>query len=58
MLKVREMVFLGSKTQVLFESAEDDVLLAELSGTPPAQVRPGQSVAVRWPVDATLAYAN
>ena len=57
-LKVREMVFLGSKTQVLFESAEDDVLLAELSGAPPAQVRPGASVAVRWPVDATLAYAR
>ena len=53
-LKVREIVFLGSKTQVLFESAEDDVLIAGLSGAPPAPA--GRSdVAVRWPVDATLA---
>jgi putative spermidine/putrescine transport system ATP-binding protein len=57
-LRVRELVFLGSKTQVLFESTGEDVLLAELPGAPPAHVRPGASVAVRWPVEATLSYAH
>ena len=57
-LKVRELVFLGSKTQVLFESAGEDVLVAELPGAPPLHVRPGASIAVRWPVDATLAYES
>jgi putative spermidine/putrescine transport system ATP-binding protein len=57
-LKVRELVFLGSKTQVLFESTGEDVLVAELPGAPPPQLRPGTSVAVRWPVTSTLAYAN
>jgi len=57
-LKVRELVFLGSKTHVFFESAGEDVLIAELAGAPPAEVRPGASVAVRWPVNATLAYTQ
>ena len=57
MLKVRELVFLGSKTQVLFESAVDDVLIAELAGAPPSDVAAGATVPVRWPVDATLSYA-
>jgi putative spermidine/putrescine transport system ATP-binding protein len=58
MLKVRELAFLGSKTQVFFECAGEDELVAELSGAPPAHVRPGAAIAVRWPVDATLAYAS
>ena len=57
-LKVRELVFLGSKTQVLFESHGEDELIAELSGAPPAHVRPGAAISVRWPVAATLAYPN
>jgi putative spermidine/putrescine transport system ATP-binding protein len=58
MLRVRELVFLGSKTQVLFESSGEDTLVAELPGAPPPEVTPGASVAVRWPVEATLAYAH
>jgi putative spermidine/putrescine transport system ATP-binding protein len=58
MLRVRELVFLGSKTQVLFESEGEDVLVAELPGAPPPEVRPGANIAVRWPVDATLFYAS
>ena len=57
-LRVREIVFLGSKTQVLFESQGEDVLVAELPGAPPPEVRPGASVAVRWPVAATLSYLH
>ena len=57
-LRVREIVFLGSKTQVLFESEGEDVLVAELPGAPPPEVRPGASVAVRWPVEATLSYLH
>jgi putative spermidine/putrescine transport system ATP-binding protein len=57
-LKVRELVFLGSKTQVLFESAGEDVLMAELAGVPPSNLQPGATVPVRWPVDATLSYAS
>jgi putative spermidine/putrescine transport system ATP-binding protein len=58
MLRVRELVFLGSKTQLLFESQGEDVLVAELPGAPPPEVRPGANIAVRWPVDATLCYAS
>jgi putative spermidine/putrescine transport system ATP-binding protein len=58
LLKVRELVFLGSKTQVMFESEGDDVLMAELPGAPPEGLQPGTDAAVRWPIDATLSYVR
>lgn len=57
-LKVRELAFLGSKTQVMFEAAGDDVLMAELPGAPPEHLQPGADAAVRWPIDATLSFLS
>ena len=53
---VRDVVFLGSKTHVVFDSAEEDILMAELPGAPPEHLRPGGEAAVSWPVEATLLY--
>ena len=53
---VRDFAFLGSKTHVMFESAADDVLMAELPGAPPEEMRSGSEVAVSWPVEATLLF--
>jgi putative spermidine/putrescine transport system ATP-binding protein len=55
-LEVRELVFLGPKTQLLFESAGDDVLMAETSGPPPQGLTPGSRIGVRWAIERTLAY--
>ncbi len=55
-LRVRELVFLGSKTQVMFEASGHDSLMAELSGPPPDDLRPNVAVTVRWPIAATLGY--
>jgi hypothetical protein len=54
--RVRDFAFLGSKTHVMFESAADDVLMAELPGAPPEELRSGSEVAVSWPVEATLLF--
>jgi putative spermidine/putrescine transport system ATP-binding protein len=53
---VRDFAFLGSKTHVMFESAADDVLMAELPGAPPEELRSGSEVAVSWPAEATLLF--
>jgi putative spermidine/putrescine transport system ATP-binding protein len=55
-LQVRELVFLGSKTQVHFVAEGEDVLIAELPGPPPDGLAPGPRVAIRWPIERTLAY--
>jgi putative spermidine/putrescine transport system ATP-binding protein len=55
-LQLRELVFLGSKTQLLFASAGDDVLMAETPGPPLQGVVPGSRIGVRWPIERTLAY--
>jgi len=53
---VRDAVFLGSKTHVVFESTGEDVLMAELPGAPPEGLAPGATVAIGWPPEATLVY--
>jgi putative spermidine/putrescine transport system ATP-binding protein len=55
-LRVRELAFLGSKTQVMFEASGNDSLMAELPGPPPDDLRPAVAVTVRWPIAATLGY--
>ena len=55
-LQIRELAFLGSKTQIFFTSHDGDILIAELPGPPSGGLESGARVHVRWPIEATLAY--
>lgn len=55
-LTVRDLVFLGSKILVHFESAEGDQALAEMAQLPPGGLRVGERVQARWAVADTLVY--
>jgi len=55
-LAVRDLVFLGSKILVHFESAEGDQALAEMAQLPPGGLRVGERVQARWAVADTLLY--
>ncbi len=55
-LKVRDLVFLGSKTFLHFHAAEGDQAVAELPAAAGAGIAPGDQVTVSWTVNATLLY--
>jgi hypothetical protein len=54
---VRDLIFLGSKVLVHFESAEGDQALAEMPQLPPGGLRAGERVQARWAVADTLVYS-
>ena len=56
-LKVRDLIFLGSKLLVHFDAAAGDQLIAELPAGTVAGLAPGEAVTVSWPVAATLVYS-
>src|SRR6266446_318644 len=55
-LKVRDLVFLGSKTFLHFHAAEGDQAVAELPAAAGTGIAPGDQVTVSWTVSATLLY--
>ncbi len=55
-LKVRDLVFLGSKTFLHFHAAEGDQAVAELPAAAGTGIAPGDQVTVSWTVNATLLY--
>jgi putative spermidine/putrescine transport system ATP-binding protein len=56
-LKVRDLVFLGSKLLVHFDAPAGDQLIAELPATSAGGLAAGEAVTVSWPVGATLVYS-
>ena len=56
-LKVRDLVFLGSKLLLHFEAPDGDQVLAEVPAGNLHGVAPGERVTVSWPASATLVYA-
>ena len=56
-LKVRDLVFLGSKLVLHFHAAEGDQAVAELPAGSTEGLAPGARVTVSWPVGATLVYS-
>jgi putative spermidine/putrescine transport system ATP-binding protein len=56
-LKVRDLVFLGSKLLLHFEAPDGDQVLAEVPAGNLHGVAPGERATVSWPASATLVYA-
>jgi len=56
-LKVRDLMFLGSKLVLHCDAAEGDQVVAELPATGAERLAPGDRVTVSWPVSATLIYS-
>ena len=56
-LKVRDLVFLGSKLVLHFHAAEGDQVAAEVPAGSVEGAAPGDVVTVSWPVTATLVYS-
>src|SRR5207237_709970 len=56
-LKVRDLVFLGSKLLVHCHAAEGDQVVAELPAGSLGGVAPGDRITVSWAVAATLVYS-
>ena len=56
-LKVRDLVFLGSKLLLHFEAPDGDQVLAEVPAGNLHGVAPGERVTVSWSASATLVYA-
>jgi len=55
-LKVRDLVFLGSKMFLHFHASDGDQAVAELSASTGERLAPGDQVTVSWSVSATLVY--
>ena len=55
-LKVRDLVFLGSKLILHFHAAEGDHVVAELPAAAGPHVAAGDNVTVSWDVGSTLVY--
>jgi putative spermidine/putrescine transport system ATP-binding protein len=53
---VRDVVFQGSKTQVLFEAPSGDALTAELGGSVRPGLVPGARASLRWRIGDTLVF--
>jgi putative spermidine/putrescine transport system ATP-binding protein len=53
---VRDVVFVGSSTHVLFEAEHGDVLAAELGGPNPPSIVPGARATIRWRIADTLVF--
>ena len=56
-LKVRDVVFLGSKVLLHFHAAAGDQIIAEVPAGSVAGLGPGDGISVSWPVSATLVYS-
>jgi putative spermidine/putrescine transport system ATP-binding protein len=56
-LKVRDLVFLGSKLVLHCHAAEGDQVIAELPASSVAGLAPGDRVTVSWSAAATLVYS-
>jgi putative spermidine/putrescine transport system ATP-binding protein len=54
---VRDVIFLGSKTNVLFAADAPDIVVAELSDASIETLKPGAQVDLHWRIADTLAYA-
>jgi putative spermidine/putrescine transport system ATP-binding protein len=52
---VRETVYFGARTHVLFEASGEDRIVAEISALA-GQVEGGSTSLISWPVPATLVY--
>jgi len=55
-LKVRDLVFLGSKLILHFHAAEGDHVVAELPAAAGPHVAAGDNVTVSWDVGSTLVW--
>ncbi len=56
-LKVRDLVFLGSKLVLHCHAAGGDQVVAELPAGSVERLAPGDRVTVSWPISATLVYS-
>jgi putative spermidine/putrescine transport system ATP-binding protein len=56
-LKVRDLVFLGSKLVLHCHAAEGDQVVAELPAGSVERLAPGDRVTLSWPVSATMIYS-
>jgi putative spermidine/putrescine transport system ATP-binding protein len=55
--EIKETVYLGSKTHVLFKMPPGERLIAELAGPLP-DMREGARYRICWPIQATFVYAE
>jgi len=56
-LKVRDLMFLGSKLVLHCHAAEGDQVVAELPAGAVERLAPGDRVTLSWPVSATMIYS-
>ena len=56
-LKLRDLVFLGSKLLLHFHAPEGDQIVAETPAGSLERVAPGDRVTVSWPISSTLVYS-
>lgn len=55
-MMVKDVIFLGSRTQILFESQSGDTAMAELSDAMASNVVPGSMAALSWRIADTVVF--
>ncbi|MCB1738848.1 MAG: ABC transporter ATP-binding protein [Gammaproteobacteria bacterium] len=57
-VRLRERLFLGSRTVLHFQAGDDERLMVEASGAGGSALEPGSTSLLHWPVDKTLSFAQ